>query len=86
MSAQSAAGTAVFAALMAGLLGGLAAALGRLRAWARGPAIVIEILLVPIGYYMITGGIAWLGVLTMAVGLIGAGLLLAPSTRTALGL
>jgi hypothetical protein len=86
ISASSAAGTTVFAALMAVILGGLAFALGRLRPWARGPAIVIEMLMIPMGYYMATGGVAWIGVLMMVIGLVGAGLLLAPSTRTALGL
>jgi hypothetical protein len=56
------------------------------RGWARGPAIVLEMLFIPIGYYMTTGGLAWLGLPVMALGLVGAGLLLAPSTRTALGL
>ena len=49
-------------------------------------AIVIELLLLPIGYYMVTGGAAYLGIPLMIVGIFGAGLLLAPATRTALGL
>jgi hypothetical protein len=35
---------------------------------------------------MIAAGLTWLGVPTMIFGLVGSALLLAPSTRTALGL
>jgi hypothetical protein len=75
-----------YAGLMAALFGLLGWALNRRRAWARGPAIVLEMLLIPIGYYMTTGGVAWLGLPVIAFGLVGAGMLLAPSTRTTLGL
>jgi hypothetical protein len=74
-----------FAALIAALLGGLALALTRRRAWARGPAVVLELMLLPIGWFMISAGIAWLGVPVFALGLLGAGLLVAPATREALG-
>jgi hypothetical protein len=76
----------IFTAMMAVLLGGLARALHRRRAWARSPAIVLELLLLPIGYYLVTGGVAWLGLPVIAVGLAGAAALLAPATRVALGL
>jgi hypothetical protein len=76
----------VYAGLMAALFGLLGWALHGRRAWARGPAIVLEMLLIPIGYYMTTGGVAWLGLLVIAFGLVGAGMLLAPSTRASLGL
>ncbi len=71
---------------MAGVLGLLAWSLHRRQRWARGPAIVLELLLLPIGYYMVAGGVAWLGLPTMALGLVGAGALLAPTTRSALGI
>jgi hypothetical protein len=86
VSAASAWGTAGFAVVMAAVLGGLAVALWRLRSWARGPAIVTEMLMVPMGYYMLTGGSLWWGVPMMIVGVVGAGALLAPSTRADLGL
>ena len=76
----------VYAGLMATLFGLLGWALHRRRGWARGPAIVLEMLLIPIGYYMTTGGVAWLGLPVIAFGLVGAGMLLAPSTRATLGL
>lgn len=85
-SVRGAVMVSVFTAGMAALLAGLAHALRQRRAWARGPAIVLELLLLPIGYYLVTGGVAWLGVPVIAVGLCGAGALLAPATRVALGM
>ncbi|GAA5183438.1 hypothetical protein GCM10023322_22720 [Rugosimonospora acidiphila] len=64
----------------------LAWQLRRRQAWARGPSIVLELLMVPIGYYMVAGGATWIGVPVMILGLLGAGLLLAPSSREALGI
>jgi hypothetical protein len=60
-------------------------ALIRHRRWARGPAIVLQLLLAAIGYYMIAGGLAVAGVPALALALVGAGLLLAPASREALG-
>jgi hypothetical protein len=74
-----------FAALIAVLLAVLVGALVRRRAWARGPAVVLELMLLPIGWFMISGGLGWLGVPVFALGLLGAGLLVAPGTREALG-
>jgi hypothetical protein len=64
----------------------LARALLRRRSWARNPAVFVELMLLPIGYYMVKGGLAWQGVLVLALGLAGAGLLLTPATRDALGI
>ena len=75
----------LFAVLLAGLLALLGLALWRRRAWARGPAIVLQLLALPIGYSMASGGLPWLGIPVMAIGLAGAAALLAPATRTALG-
>lgn len=75
-----------FAAAVAAVYGLLARALARRRAWARGPAIVMELMLPALGYYMIIGGLPWLGVPVLLLGLTGAGLLLAPASREALGL
>lgn len=74
-----------FVAVMAAITGALSWALSRMRFWARGPAIVLEMLLVPLGYYMLTGGLGLLGLLVMAIGIAGAGVLIAPSTRITLG-
>ena len=75
-----------YAGLMASLFALMGWALHHRRAWARGPAIGLEMLLIPIGYYMTMGGVAWLGLPVIAFGLVGAGMLLAPSTRATLGL
>jgi len=79
---------ALLALIVIGVLivGGLSRALSNLKTWARGPAIVLELLLLPIGYTMISGGLAYVGIPVMIAGLFGAGLLLAPATRAALGL
>ena len=85
-SALSASALTVATVLVAALLGLLARALTRRRAWARGPAIVLQGLLLPIGYTMATNGLPALGVPLIMIGLGGAGALLAPSTRAALGM
>jgi hypothetical protein len=74
-----------FAAIIAILLGLLGWALTRRRAWARGPAVVLELMLLAIGGFMVSGGLAWLGIPVFLLGLLGAGLLVAPATREALG-
>jgi hypothetical protein len=85
-STSSALATPVFAGIYTATLAGLAVALGRGKALARGLAIVLEMLMLPIGYSMISVGLIWLGVPTLIFGLAGSVLLLAPSTRSALGL
>jgi hypothetical protein len=73
---------AIFAVVLA-LLGWQ---LIRLRSWARGPAVTLELLLLPLGYLMAAGGAAWLGVPAMVAGLACTGLLVAPASRQALGI
>ncbi|MGC4803554.1 hypothetical protein [Micromonospora sp. DT233] len=63
-------------------LGGL---LGRRRAGGRAPAIALQLLLLPIGWYMIQGGLAWLGVPVIALGVTVPALLVTPATTRALG-
>ncbi|OZV82471.1 hypothetical protein CA850_09345 [Micromonospora echinospora] len=76
----------VFAAGGALALWALGTALTRRRAGARAPAIVLQLMLLPIGWYMIQGGLGWLGVPLMALGVGVCALLLAPATTRALGL
>ncbi|WP_433344526.1 hypothetical protein [Micromonospora sp. CA-111912] len=64
------------------MLGG---ALSRRRAGARAPAIVLELMLLPVGWYMIQGGLGWLGLPLMALGLGVSALLVSPPTTRALG-
>jgi hypothetical protein len=75
----------VLTAAMAALLVVLARALGRRRGWARGPAVFVELMLLPVGYYMIKGGLPAVGIPVLLLGLFGVGLLVAPATREALG-
>lgn len=75
-----------FAAGGAAALWGLSVALDRRRAAARAPAIVLQLLLLPIGYYMVQGGLAWLGIPLAALGLLVCALLVSAPTTRALGL
>jgi len=63
----------------------LGRALLRRRAGARAPAIVLQLMLLPIGWFMIQAGLGWLGVPLMALGLGIAWLLVSPPTTRALG-
>lgn len=85
-SARGAVASTMFAAALTAVLATLTVALHRRRRWARGPAIVLQLLLLPIGFTMVTGGAAWLGVPVLICGVAGAASLLAPATRTALGM
>ncbi|MFD0748315.1 hypothetical protein ACFQ1L_45995 [Phytohabitans flavus] len=76
----------VFAVAGAVLLFVVARALGNRRSAARGPAIVLQLMLLPIGYYMIQGGLPWAGVPIIAIAVAVAGLLVTPSSTKALGL
>jgi hypothetical protein len=75
----------LYAVAMAAALGGLAYALSRCRPWARGPVVALQLIMVPIGYSLATGGRPWLGVPVALVGLVIAGLLVTPSSTKALG-
>lgn len=74
-----------YAAVMAAVLALLGVNLGRRRAWSRAPAIALQLITLPIAYYMIRGGLPWLGLPVGAIALTVTGLLLAPPTREALG-
>lgn len=76
----------VFAVAAAAALGGLAYALSRRRQWARSPAVVLQLMLLPVGYYMATGGSPWFGVPIGLVGLTVVGLLMSPPSTRALGI
>ncbi|MEV7230432.1 MULTISPECIES: hypothetical protein [Polymorphospora] len=75
-----------FAVAGALALWALAVALRRRRAGARAPAIVLQLMLLPVGYYMIQGGLAWLGLPLIVLGLLVTALLVSPPTTRALGL
>jgi hypothetical protein len=74
-----------FAVAGTAALWALAVALGRRRAGARAPAIVLQLMLLPVGYYMTQGGLGWLGIPLIALGLLVCGLLVSTPTNRALG-
>ncbi|MEU7586124.1 hypothetical protein AB0A95_07475 [Micromonospora sp. NPDC049230] len=74
-----------FAIGAAVVLWALGRALSRRKAGARAPAIVLQLMLLPIGWFMIQGGLGWLGVPLMALGLGVGWLLVSPPTTRALG-
>jgi hypothetical protein len=76
----------VFAALGAVAVLALARALARRSGGARGPAIVVQMLLLVTAYYMLQGGLLWLGVPVLTLGLTTGVLLVTPATTRALGL
>lgn len=74
-----------FALAGAAALWVLGGALARRRAGGRAPAIVLQLMLLPIGWYMIQGGLGWLGLPLMVLGLGVVGLLVSAPTNHALG-
>ncbi|GIJ78235.1 hypothetical protein SAMN05443287_103219 [Micromonospora phaseoli] len=74
-----------FAIGVAVALWALGNALSRRRAGARAPAIVLQLMLLPIGWFMIQGGLGWLGVPLIALGVGVTWLLVSPPTTRALG-
>jgi hypothetical protein len=72
--------------VLAVVLAALAWQLARRRAWARGPVVVLELLFLPIGYYLIQVGATWVGIPVIFVAAGCVALLIAPASRTALGI
>ncbi|HTJ32438.1 MAG TPA: hypothetical protein VL738_04355 [Dactylosporangium sp.] len=83
--ARAAFGVTAYLALMTVLFLGIGFALHRRRRWARGPGIVVQMLQMPIGWTMLTQGQPYIGAPLFLLGVTGAVLLFAPSTRIALG-
>lgn len=75
-----------YAAVIAGMLALAGTKLAQRRAWPRGLAIALQLILAAIGYYMVRGGLPWLGVPVAALGLTVTVLLLTAATREALGI
>jgi hypothetical protein len=73
-------------AILTGLLvAALARWLAQRRGAARGPAVVLELLMAAVGYTMATAGAPWLGASLIAMGVGGVIALVVPSTRDSLG-
>jgi hypothetical protein len=77
---------ALVAVALGALMGFLAYSLAAGRRWARGPALVLELMLLAVGYFMIQAGVVWAGVLVIVLGLGVGVLLILPSTRESLGI
>ena len=58
--------------------------LRRRRRWSRSPALVWQLLMIPVGWYQVQGGLRWLGLSLVGVSALGAVLLLVPATTQAL--
>jgi hypothetical protein len=76
----------ILALVLAVVLAALAWQLNRRRAWARAPVVVLELLFLPIGYYLIQIGFGWVGIPVIFVAAGCIALLIAPASRTALGI
>jgi hypothetical protein len=63
----------------------VARALGRLRAGARGPAIVVQLFVIAAGGFLIQVDPLWLGVVMMALGVLTGLLIVLPPSTRALG-
>jgi hypothetical protein len=84
-AAQAALSVTGYGVLMTAGFLAVTVGLARRRRWARAPAIVLNLLQVPIGMSILSAGLFWIGAPAVAAGLATAALLLAPATREALG-
>ncbi|MDR7280974.1 hypothetical protein [Catenuloplanes atrovinosus] len=75
----------VFTVLASAVIYAIARALGHHRGGARAPGIVVQLMLLAIGYYMIQGGLAWLGIAIIVLGVAVIALIVAPPSTRALG-
>ncbi|HEX5742109.1 MAG TPA: hypothetical protein VFY17_11245 [Pilimelia sp.] len=75
-----------FAAAAAAALWALARALGGGRGGGRGLAVVLQLMVLCVGYYMVTGGLPVAGAVVLAYGAAVTVLLCLPDTTRALGL
>jgi hypothetical protein len=75
-----------FAALGAAGVALVARSLARRSAAARGPAIVVQLMLLVVSYYMVQAGLLWVAVPLILLALATGAALLAPPTTRSLGL
>jgi hypothetical protein len=84
-SQQTAIGVIGYVSVIAAVFGVLAWGLSGRNGWARGPAIVLHMLLLPFGIAIAAGGQPLLGTAALVAGVAGLTTLLAPTTRIAVG-
>jgi hypothetical protein len=75
----------VMVALGAAAVVVVARSLGRRRPAARGPAILVQLLVIASGGFLLQTGPGWLGLILMALGLLIGLLIILPSSTRALG-
>jgi Zn-dependent membrane protease YugP len=63
----------------------VARSLGRRRSGARGPAVVVQLMVIAAGGFLVQTGPLWLGLVLMALGLLVGLLIVLPSSTRALG-
>ncbi|WP_157241075.1 hypothetical protein [Catenuloplanes japonicus] len=78
-------GVTVFTVAASATIYAIARALGHHRSGARAPGIVAQLMLIAIGYYMIQGGLGWVGAVLIALAVLVIGLIVSPPSTRALG-
>jgi hypothetical protein len=78
-------GLILMAAVGAAAVVVVARSLGRLRPGARGPAILVQLLLIASGGFLLQTGPGWLGLILMATGVLTGVLIVLPASTRALG-
>jgi hypothetical protein len=78
-------GLTVFAAIGAAFVWFVARALGRRASGARGPALVVQLMVIASGGFLLNTGPRWAGGLLMAMGVLVGALIVVPSSTRALG-
>lgn len=76
----------LYAVAMAVVLALLGFNLAKRRAWPRGPAIALQLIMLLPAYNMIRGGLAWVGVPIAGLAVAVIVLLVTPAVREALGI
>jgi hypothetical protein len=76
----------LFAIVWAVVLVALGTRLARRRAWARGPAVALELLFLPLGYFFVQRGAGLLGIPMIVLAVACVGLLITARSRAALGI
>lgn len=75
-----------YVVVMAAVLVLVAVQLWRRRAWPRGLAIALQLMLLAVAFYLVRGGVLWLGVPAGAAAVAVVWLLVRADTREALGI
>lgn len=75
----------VVAIILAALLIAFTTAMAKRRSWARNSTIFLQLMLLPIGYYMIKAGLWWWGGPVMLLGLATCLVLVSAPVRQTLG-